>query len=1566
MRGPRHLAGGLSCVVVNVNGLNGDAKRRTLFKRLHEERPAVTVLCETHCEGDDRARAWEQEGAGQGRPWLGHAVWHHGTRQSRGVGVLLDPRYVDGEVTVHHRDGAGRLVLVGFRDRAGQRWQVMGVYAPAEAAQRPAFFAGPFAVACAARDPEARLLVAGDLNCVMAGADLQQVAGAVAEHNSRLVGSQQLRQAASEAGLVDVWRQLHPDLREFTRHTMSVHGPSAGRTTMWLVDEGLSDEGWVCRCQHRPGHLPGDHHSVTLEATPPTQPCWGSGHWSMPLYLLGVPEYVAEAKQVIRDKLAHSPAGRSAADTWEAVKGAVMHHGTAFGYRLAARRRMQRSELQRQVERAEAQRVARPDEAGAAQRAQHAVQRLQEYDEQRGDSESRALGALWAAYGEQGTGWFHRLGKEAADRSPILQVRDPDGGEPVSLCTPEGAQRAGSILADYFDGEEPMGLFRPRGVSEQAQDILLGSVDTVLSDGAARACMGPVEDGRLTEACVAKALAGAPSGKSPGSDGLPYEFYRAFWEEVKGPVVAAFNEAFLSDAPQSRLHASALLGVIVLLYKQGGKPRDDPDSYRPITLLNCDVKLVAKVMARRFGLPLDSVIDGTQTAFVPGRCIGDNILCHLETVEYFTVANASACLVGIDFAKAYDRVHREWLRRCMEVMGMPAVAIRWVELLLAGTRGLVLYNGHLSRAFAINAGCAQGSPLSPLLYVIAAQPLASRCRQLLQQGLVSPLVLPGGLTAPPMHQHADDTTLHACTVEDARVMLEEAVQPFCAASGAEVSLPKSWGLTLGAHPVLVGPHDGTGVPFVAPGQPVRHLGVPLVVGDASEAVRAVFAKKLQSMRYRVRRWGRFKLTYAGRVHVAKQVLASVLSFHATYLPVPPELLQQMTRLLQGYVVREREAEQAAGSVWCRPCAAVAALPKGMGGMGMVDLPAFVQALQAKVVALLLHPRVVPWKALMRRALSEGFPGQGLRVVLYRPRGAQRPHSVSIRQMSALQAFWGLPVVRRVPHAQMSWHQVRVEGLVGNPSVCRADGTAFTGEQALPPAARGRGTLGAVPEEVRQEMVLPEAWRERLAGEEVSEWEVSTRGDRARRLQGGQWALFSVPASGRAEPATLPLLAAEEDAAPEWRPACVVSVPGKGREGALEHYVVGPWSGVEADPGVWAVGQCPLLEYRVREATAALIMLRAKGVPGWVAGRGVRPKLWGQPGPEVQAGLAGPAVEGAVGLLDTRQRDRYQAAVQAPGSSTGGRRVRAADQGDSLYQAAWMLPSPERAPVRQRVEAQRAAVAQPREMQQLPPGVGPITAPVVDDTAWPKGPPQAWGRAWQRLHHPRLPRATRVFGWRLLHGALMCGGVRVPMLRGAVALQQCLCEAQCCEHQDPRPLETLHHMYMQCAVGRGALKWLAGLWGLIDPGGAPVPEEARVWLADDESVWQPRAELVPLWELLRLTMLKSVWSVRCVARQGSRAGFTRSAAIAAFVREVRGLIRQDWATVEGDVRTMAGVPPSWFRGRDPTTTLAQFQEAWCVSGLLARVQPMAGAPHRHVLEVGLSVRSVPGHYVVEPG
>ena len=111
-------------------------------------------------------------------------------------------------------------------------------------------------------------------------------------------------------------------------------------------------------------------------------------------------------------------------------------------------------------------------------------------------------------------------------------------------------------------------------------------------------------------------------------------------------MIAAFNEPFLSADTSPQLSEGSQTGLVVLIYKEGGKPRDDPDSYRPITLLNCDVKLVAKVMVLRMGNALDTVIDGTQTAFVPGRWIGDNVLFHLEELEYVQATQAAACIVG--------------------------------------------------------------------------------------------------------------------------------------------------------------------------------------------------------------------------------------------------------------------------------------------------------------------------------------------------------------------------------------------------------------------------------------------------------------------------------------------------------------------------------------------------------------------------------------------------------------------------------------------------------------------------------------------------------------------------------------------------------------------------------------------------------------------------------------------------------------------------------------------------------------------------------------------------------
>ena len=90
--------------------------------------------------------------------------------------------------------------------------------------------------------------------------------------------------------------------------------------------------------------------------------------------------------------------------------------------------------------------------------------------------------------------------------------------------------------------------------------------------------VGTEPDGRLTEEEVGAALRTMPTDTSPGLDGLPYEFYTAFWPDIAGPLVAAINEAFLSASETPRLDGEFTMGLITLssawvtgVRKRGGK-----------------------------------------------------------------------------------------------------------------------------------------------------------------------------------------------------------------------------------------------------------------------------------------------------------------------------------------------------------------------------------------------------------------------------------------------------------------------------------------------------------------------------------------------------------------------------------------------------------------------------------------------------------------------------------------------------------------------------------------------------------------------------------------------------------------------------------------------------------------------------------------------------------------------------------------------------------------------------------------------------------------------------------
>jgi hypothetical protein len=497
---------------------------------------------------------------------------------------------------------------------------------------------------------------------------------------------------------------------------------------------------------------------------------------------------------------------RDARHRWEAVKTECTLTAIALvkGARAAALH--ERRQLLAATERAWGLWCRQPVVAGHGVAFAAAQRALQEFEAAQAALHSQAGEVLTHCYGERNTKWFHRQGRRVLPQPPMHAVLDPApvpagvARAAADMSTAAGRQQALRHAEAFFSGDSLTGLFRPAPTDPAAQAELLGALDMFLTPAAAAATLGPSGDGCLHDEEVVGVFSALPRGVSPGLDGLPYEFYVHFWPQLGPLFLAMANEALQAAAGTEDLGAvlppSMLAGLIVLLLKPGADDARDLASFRPITLLNTDYRLLARVLVARLDGPLASVLDVTQTAFAPGRWIGDNVLCHLEEIAQLQESDLPGCIVFLDWEKAYDRVVRGWLFAVLRRMGFPQLAVSWVRLMLAGTTARVSLSGHYSAAFPVLSGVQQGSPLSCLLFNATVQPLAAAVRRLQRQGVMRPVML-HGLAAPVCEQHADDTSLHGEGPQDIHVAMQGPVRLHKRASGARLNLPKCKGLMFG-------------------------------------------------------------------------------------------------------------------------------------------------------------------------------------------------------------------------------------------------------------------------------------------------------------------------------------------------------------------------------------------------------------------------------------------------------------------------------------------------------------------------------------------------------------------------------------------------------------------------------------------------------------------------------------------------------------------------------------------------------------------------------------------------
>ena len=116
--------------------------------------------------------------------------------------------------------------------------------------------------------------------------------------------------------------------------------------------------------------------------------------------------------------------------------------------------------------------------------------------------------------------------------------------------------------------------------------------------------------------------------KSPGPDGMNPAFFQNFWSIVGGDV----SSACLNFIHQCVFPAGLNEILLILLPKNPNS--DYITEFHPIALCNVIYKIVAKMLASRLKLALGSIISKSQSAFILGRSITDNVMISAEVMHY--------------------------------------------------------------------------------------------------------------------------------------------------------------------------------------------------------------------------------------------------------------------------------------------------------------------------------------------------------------------------------------------------------------------------------------------------------------------------------------------------------------------------------------------------------------------------------------------------------------------------------------------------------------------------------------------------------------------------------------------------------------------------------------------------------------------------------------------------------------------------------------------------------------------------------------------------------------------
>jgi len=291
---------------------------------------------------------------------------------------------------------------------------------------------------------------------------------------------------------------------------------------------------------------------------------------------------------------------------------------------------------------------------------------------------------------------------------------------------------------------------------------------------------------------------------------------------------------------------------------------------------------------------MGGLISETQTTFVKDGLILDGILIANELVDEARKSKKELMPFKVDFEKAYDSVDWGYLDEVMRKMAFSVLWRKWIKECVSTTTTSVLVNGSPTEEFHLKREMRQGDPLSPFLFLLAAEGLNVMMKSMVENNLFTGYgVGHENATVVSYLQFADDTLLLGAkswaNVRALRVVLSL----FSMMSGLKVNFQKS--LLVGINIADSWLNEAASILDCKVGKvPFLYLGLS-IGGDPRRL--AFWDPVLNTIKSRLLGWKSRFLSFGGRLVLMKYVLTSILVYALSLFKVPSCIISSIESIL---------------------------------------------------------------------------------------------------------------------------------------------------------------------------------------------------------------------------------------------------------------------------------------------------------------------------------------------------------------------------------------------------------------------------------------------------------------------------------------------------------------------------------------------------------------------------------------------------------------------------------------------------------------------------------------------